>query len=251
MEPMPGFPPTLWDGMGAFLRAIPAMIGARPKAILVISAHWECPELTVLSTAKHSLLYDYYGFPEHTYELTYPASGAPEVGERIQALLSQTGFASKEEHQRGLDHGVFIPLKLIYPDANIPVVQLSLLDDLDPARHLAIGHALAPLRDEGVLIIGSGLSYHNLRDFFAPNTMANQASVQFDSWLSNAISAPSGERENLLSHWHEAPGARACHPRSEHLIPLMVAAGAAGADAGHRSYHEILLGKAVSAYQFG
>lgn len=251
MEPMPGFPPTLWDGMAAFLRDIPSSIGLQPSAVLVISAHWECPEPTVLATEKHSLLYDYYGFPEHTYELTYPASGAPEVGARIQTLLTRAGFASKQEHQRGLDHGVFIPFKLIYPDANIPIVQLSLLNDLDPARHLAIGRALAPLRDEGVLIVGSGLSYHNLRDFFAPNAVANQASVQFDTWLGNAITATPGERESLLTHWLEAPGARACHPRSEHLIPLMVAAGAAVTDAGHISYHQQLLGKAVSAYQFG
>jgi aromatic ring-opening dioxygenase catalytic subunit (LigB family) len=251
MEPMPGFPPTLWDGMAAFLRGIPASIGVRPKAILVISAHWECDEPTVLCEENYSLLYDYYGFPEHTYRLTYPARGDATVGARVQALLAQAGFAPQTEHERGLDHGIFIPFKLIYPDADIPIVQLSLCHDLDPARHLAIGLALSSLRDEGVLIVGSGLSYHNLRDFFSPNAAANQASAQFDAWLGKAISAAPAERERLLMQWEAAAGARACHPRSEHLLPLMVVAGAAGADAGHISYREQLMGKTVSAYQFG
>jgi aromatic ring-opening dioxygenase catalytic subunit (LigB family) len=251
MDPMPGFPPTMWNGMEAFLRGIPAMIGSQPKAVLVISGHWECDEPTVLASEKHTLLYDYYGFPEHTYRLTYPASGSPALGARVQELLKLAGIASQQEHQRGLDHGVFIPFKLIYPEADVPIVQLSLLSNLDPAAHLALGHALSPLRDEGVLILGSGLSYHNLREFFSPNAAANEASVQFDTWLGNAISAAPAERERLLIQWATAPGARACHPRSEHLLPLMVIAGAAGTDAGHICYSEPLLGKAQSAYQFG
>ncbi len=251
MDPMPGFPATMWNGMEAFLRGIPKMIGSRPKAVLVISAHWECAEPTVLASEKYSLLYDYYGFPEHTYRLTYPASGSPELGTRIQALLKQAGISSLQEHERGLDHGVFIPFKLIYPDADIPIVQLSLRHDLDPAAHIAIGHALSPLRNEGVLIIGSGLSYHNLREFFVPDASANKASVDFDKWLGNAISADSTEREHQLTNWETAPGARSCHPRSEHLLPLMVVAAAANKDAGYICYQELLMGKAVSAYQFG
>lgn len=251
MDPMPGFPPTLWDAMEIYLRAIPAAIATRPKAVLVVSAHWECAVPTVLAAEKHSLLYDYYGFPEHTYSLTYPASGSPEVAARVQALLSEAGISSQTEIQRGLDHGVFIPFKLIYPDADVPIVQLSLQEDLDPAHHLAIGRALQPLREEGVLIVGSGLSYHNLREFFSPGAAANQASAEFDTWLGKAISEEPAERERLLARWHEAAGAHACHPRSEHLIPLMVAAGAAGMDAGRISYRESLLGKMVSAYQFG
>jgi aromatic ring-opening dioxygenase catalytic subunit (LigB family) len=251
MDPMPGFPPTLWDGMAVFLRGIPAMIGVKPKAILVISAHWECPHPTLLAPEKFELLYDYYGFPEHTYELTYPASGAPDVAARVHALLNTAGFNPQREQARGLDHGVFIPFKLIYPEADIPIVQLSLLSDLDPARHLAMGRALAPLRDEGVLIVGSGLSYHNLRDFFRPDANTDSASLQFDTWLGNAATAEPSAREVLLSHWQQAPGANACHPRSEHLLPLMVAAGAAGADTGKIVYRESLMGKMVSAYQFG
>lgn len=251
MEPMPGLPPDTWDAMAAFLRGIPSSVGARPKAALVISAHWECDEPTVLASEKYSLLYDYYGFPEHTYRLTYPAHGDTALGSRVQALLAKAGITPQTEHERGLDHGVFIPFKLIYPDADMPIVQLSLRHDLDPAKHLAIGRALAPLRDEGVLIVGSGLSYHNLRDFFSSNAAANQASAQFDAWLGNAISAAPDERERLLMQWKAAPGAQACHPRSEHLLPLMVVAGAAGADAGHLNYREQLMGKMVSAYQFG
>jgi aromatic ring-opening dioxygenase catalytic subunit (LigB family) len=251
MEPMAGLPADTWDAMAAFLRGISASLGTRPQAVLVISAHWECTEPTVLANEKYSLLYDYYGFPEHTYRLTYPASGSPAVGERVQELLTQAGIATHTEHQRGLDHGVFIPFKLIYPEADIPIVQLSLCSDLDPARHLAIGHALAPLRDEDVLIVGSGLSYHNLREFFAPIPAANTAAAEFDTWLGDAISAEPAARERLLTHWDEAPGARACHPRSEHLLPLMVVAGAAGMDEGSIVYRERLLGKMVSAYRFG
>ncbi|MEI7841917.1 MAG: class III extradiol ring-cleavage dioxygenase [Gallionellaceae bacterium] len=251
MDPMPGFPPTLWDGMAAFLRSIPSLIGTNPNAVLVISAHWECPVPTVLAPEKFELLYDYYGFPKHTYQLTYPVSGAPDVASRIQALVTQAGFATHQEHKRGLDHGVFIPLKLIYPDADIPIVQLSLLNELDPAKHFAMGRALAPLRDEGVLIVGSGLSYHNLRDFFRPDAMADEASVQFDTWLGNAITATPAARESALTHWQQAPGAKACHPRSEHLLPLMVVVGAAGEAVGKITYRESLMGKMVSAYQFG
>ena len=251
MDPMQGFPATMWNGMEAFLRGIPKMINSQPKAVLVISAHWECSEPTVLASEKYSLLYDYYGFPEHTYRLTYPASGSTELGDRIQALLKQDGITTLREHERGLDHGVFIPFKLIYPDADIPIVQLSLRHDLDPSAHIAIGHALSPLRDEGVLIVGSGLSYHNLREFFVSNASPNKASVDFDTWLGNAMSAEPSERERLLVNWEKAPGARSCHPRSEHLLPLMVVVGAANDDAGRICYNELLLGKANSAYQFG
>ncbi|HLP97843.1 MAG TPA: class III extradiol ring-cleavage dioxygenase [Sideroxyarcus sp.] len=250
MEPIPGFPPDTWDKMAAYLRGIPATLPRRPKAILVISAHWECEQATVLSASQHSLLYDYYGFPEHTYQLTYPAQGSPELAARVRDLLASAGISTEEEHERGLDHGVFIPFKLIYPEADLPIVQLSLLHNLDPAQHLAIGHALAPLRNEGVLIVGSGMSYHNLRELFIPDA-GNEASRNFDDWLGNAVTAETDERERLLTDWRQAPDARICHPRSEHLIPLMVVAGAAGKDAGHIDYRDTIMGKQVSAYRFG
>lgn len=251
MDPMPGFPPTLWDNLAAYLRGIPATIGQRPKAVLVISGHWECAVPTVLDAAQHTLLFDYYGFPEHTYHLTYPAHGSAEVAARVRELLALAGIASEEEHERGLDHGVFVPFKLIYPDADVPMVQLSLLHNLDAAQHLAMGHALAPLRDEGVLIVGSGNSYHNLSDFFSNGKEAGAMSAQFDAWLGMAIQAAPDERERLLANWHDAPGSRASHPRSEHLLPLMVVAGAAGNDAGHIAYREQMFGKMFSGFQFG
>ncbi len=251
MEPMPGFPPTLWDQQASYLRGISAAIGQRPRAVLVVSGHWEEEVATVLSPANHTLLFDYYGFPEHTYRLTYPAHGEAAVAARVRELLDDGGFDTEEEDGRGLDHGVFVPFKLIYPDADVPIVQLSLLHNLDAKQHLAIGQVLAPLRDEGVLIVGSGNSYHNLREFFSPSPNAGSASAQFDMWLGEAVEAASREREKRLAAWHQAPGAHQCHPRSEHLIPLMVAAGAAGNDAGRVTYREQMFGKMFSGYQFG
>ena len=251
MEQPPGFPSGLWDNLAAYLRDIPATIKPRPRAVLVISGHWECDVPTVLNADRHKLLFDYFGFPEHTYRLTYPASGSAVVAVRVHELLQQAGIDSKEDKERGLDHGVFVPFKLIYPEADVPIVQLSLKHNLDAAEHLAIGKALLPLRDEEVLIVGSGNSYHNLREFFSTNIEAGKVSAQFDDWLGAAVKAPPVERERLLSNWLQAPGARACHPRSEHLIPLMVAAGAAGDDAGKITYHEQMFGKMFSGVQFG
>ncbi|WP_374572944.1 class III extradiol ring-cleavage dioxygenase [Phenylobacterium sp.] len=247
MDPPP-FAPHLWDKMGDYLRAIADGLPARPKAILVISGHWETPNPTVNVAAHPKLLYDYYGFPEHTYRLTYPAPGAPDLAGRVRELLGDAGFPSDVDADRGLDHGVFIPLKLIYPDADVPVLQMSLREGLDPAEHLAIGRALAPLRDEGVLIIGSGLSYHNLRDFFSPR--GNAEAEAFDAWLAEALADPA-KRDEALIAWSAAPGARACHPREEHLLPLMVAAGAAEGEAGVRNFNDTLTGKPVSGFQFG
>jgi aromatic ring-opening dioxygenase catalytic subunit (LigB family) len=250
MDPPPQAP-HLWDAMGAHLRSIDGQISRRPKAVLVVSAHWETAIPTVHAGREHGLLFDYYNFPEHTYQLTYPAKGSPEVASRVQALLGEASIACAVETERGLDHGVFIPLMLIYPDADVPVVQLSLQQDLSPRQHLDIGRALAPLRDEGVLIVGSGMTYHNLRAFMTDDAVA--ASGAFDQWLTHAVTeAGPAERSALLTHWAEAPGARQSHPREEHLIPLMVAVGAAGGDAGQRIYAERLGGlTAQSAYRFG
>lgn len=251
MEPMQGMPADTWSRMEAYLRGIAATLPQRPKAVLVVSAHWECETATVLSVADHILLFDYYGFPEHTYELRYPAHGSTQVAARVRELLATAGMASEEEHERGLDHGVFIPFMLIFPEADIPIVQLSLLHSLDPAEHLTLGRALAPLRDEGVLIVGSGMSYHNLRELLSSGAQPDPASRNFDDWLGTAVTAEAGERERLLQEWRDAPGARISHPRSEHLIPLMVVAGAAGDDAGHIDYRDDILGKRVSAFRFG
>lgn len=242
----------MWDGLTAFLRGFDAEVGRRPRAVLVVSGHWEAPRATVNTGASPSLLFDYYGFPDHTYALSYPAPGSPEVAARVADLLDAAGIETDTDDRRGFDHGVFVPFMLIYPEADVPLAQLSLRDDLDPAAHLAIGRALAPLRDEGVLIVGSGLSYHNLRGIFSNDAGAVEASDCFDRWLTGIVEADDpGEREAGLIAWERAPAARAAHPREDHLIPLMVAAGAAGDDRGRRIYTDRMFGKAVSAYRFG
>jgi aromatic ring-opening dioxygenase catalytic subunit (LigB family) len=242
-------PPDTWDRTAAWLRGMDASLPETPRALLVVSAHWEAPVPTVTSSAAPPLFYDYYGFPPHTYQLTWPAPGAPELSSRVRHLLSGAGFESGEDARRGFDHGVFIPLKVAYPEAAIPTVQLSLRAGLDPTEHLAIGRALAPLRDEGVLILGSGMSYHNMRGF--GTAAARDHSVQFDAWLAQVTSQAGPERDAALSAWTRAPSARQSHPREEHLLPLMVTAGAAGHDRGKTVFHDEVMGVAVSAIQFG
>ncbi len=251
MPPTSIFPAGTWDKLAAYLRGIDVQLGLRPRAVLVISAHWECPVPTLLNSKQYDLLFDYHGFPEETYRLTYPAKGSAPVAVQVRELLQQAGIPTEQEDQRGLDHGVFVPFKLIYPAADVPIVQLSLQHNLDPAQHLAMGRALQPLREEGVLIVGSGNSYHNLREFFSDSPAACEASAQFDTWLGAAVQAAPAERERLLTDWRTAPGAAASHPRSEHLLPLMVVAGAAGDDAGKITYHEQMFGKMFSGVQFG
>jgi aromatic ring-opening dioxygenase catalytic subunit (LigB family) len=251
MDPMPGLPAGLWDRMAGYLRGIDASLGARPEAILVISGHWEADRPTVNASERPPLLFDYYGFPEETYRLTYPVAGWPTLAARIRSLLLGAGIPSDEDRIRGLDHGVFVPFKVMYPAADVPLVQLSLVGHRDPAAHLSIGRALAPLRDEGVLIVGSGMSYHNLRSFFADEPGSNHAAESFDRWLNDVVTAPDDRRQEGLTSWRVAPGARAAHPTPEHLLPLMVAAGAAAGAAGRRTYHDYLMGKPISGFQFG
>ena len=241
-------PADSWDSMAAWLKQLPESIGAVPKAILVISGHWESDIVSLTSHPKPELIYDYSGFPAHTYQLTWPAPGAPELAAQIQTLLQAAGIPARLDPERGFDHGVFIPFKLVFPTAEIPTIALSLRADLDPAFHLRLGQALAPLREQGVLIIGSGMSYHNLRAFGPAGTAASQ---QFDVWLSEALQQPATDREQALSHWAEAPAARRAHPREEHLLPLMVVAGAAGADPAEKVYSDEVMGLTLSAWRFG
>ncbi|PZR16447.1 MAG: dioxygenase [Azospirillum brasilense] len=243
--------PKTWDRMAEHLRGIPQRLPARPKAILVVSGHWETAMPTVTTGTRPPLIFDYYGFPPHTYELRYPAPGSPELAARVRELLGQAGIESAGDDARGFDHGVFIPFLLAFPEAEIPVVELSVRDDLDPAEHLALGRALAPLRDEGVLIVATGMTYHNLRHFMRPDGVNDEVSVVFDDWLGEAVTAAPAQRDRLLLGWEQAPGARACHPREEHLIPLLFAAGAAGEDIGQRDYHDRVMGKALSGFRFG
>jgi len=250
MEFGPPFGPRAFEKLRAYLAGLLDTMPERPKAILVVSGHWEENRPTVSTAAAPGMLFDYTGFPPHTYELSYPAPGAPDLAQQVRSLLQQAGIACDTDDQRAFDHGVFVPQLIIDPKAEIPVVMLSMQHDLDPAAHIAIGKALAPLRDEGVLIIGSGSSYHNLREFFGPR--GNEASIAFDDWLNETVTqADPAERNTRLGAWAAAPGAHACHPREDHLIPLMVAAGAAGTDPGRRAFGDLLGGKAVSCFAFG
>ena len=237
------------DALAAYLRSVRTVPTTPPKALLVISAHWEEPVPTVMSSPHPPMLYDYYGFPPDAYQLSWPAPGDPALAARVRQLLGAAGIDSGDEPRRGFDHGTFVPLKLAYPEADVPTVQLSLRRGLDPQQHLAMGRALAPLRDEGVFIIGSGMTFHNMRAFGDPK--ARPISEAFDAWLRETAARPESERNQRLAEWSTAPSARMAHPREEHLLPLMVIAGAAGADRGTTAFEGITMGVRVSAYHFG
>lgn len=241
-------PTDTWKATQNFLESIAATLPAAPKALLVISGHWEEPAFTTGAAAEPKLIFDYSGFPEHTYQLTWPAPGNPALAARVADMLRTAGLAAATDPTRGYDHGVFVPLKVAFPEAQIPVVTLSLDQSLDPALHIAAGLALAPLRDEGVLIIGSGMSFHNLRGYFLPQT-AERARA-FDAWLTGAVGSPANVRNALLARWRSAPFAAYAHPREEHLIPLMVASGAGGAAPGKRIFTDEPMGAQISAYRF-
>ena len=242
-------PPDTWNKMADWLRGIEGSLPMPPKALLVISAHWEAPVATVTSATAPGLIYDYSGFPPHTYELRWPAPGAPDLAARVQALLTEAGIGSRADAARGFDHGVFVPLKVAFPEPRIPTVQLSLKTGLRADEHIAIGRALAPLREEGVLIVGSGMSYHNMRGF--NTTSARDHSLRFDEWLAQTAAEAAPERTAHLKDWAQAPSARESHPREEHLLPLMVVSGAAGNDRGRRVFQGEVMGVTVSAFQFG
>ncbi len=244
-------PAHMYDRLAAWLRGLPATLPVPPKALLVVSAHWETVQPAVLSGSTPPMLYDYTGFPPETYAVQWPAPGAPELAGRVRGLLEQAGIASSEHPSRGFDHGTFVPLALAWPEPQIPTTQLSLQAGLDPARHLAIGRALEPLRSEGVLIVASGMSYHNMRGFFGRVRTIGSDSRAFDEWLTDTVAKPAAPRREALTAWTAAPAARACHPREEHLLPLMVAAGAAGDSAGTVVFRDVIMGATVSGVRFG
>lgn len=253
-------PADTWDKMESWLRQLGQSIygdendksGQKPDAIVVFSAHWENDLVTVNSSDQPPLFFDYYNFPPHTYQLTYPAPGQPALARTIEGLLSDANIPCSQDAEHGLDHGVFIPFLLIYPEADIPIVQVSLTSSLDPVEHIAIGQALAPLREQNVLLVGSGMSYHNmsgLKD--SAGSCASTESVTFDRWLSEACEAIPQARNKSLGEWKYAPSALQAHPREEHLIPLMVMAGAADKDRGKTIFKDQVMGATVSAFQFG
>ena len=241
-------PADTWNSTQHFLEGLVATLPAPPRAMVVVSGHWEELAFTASAAPRPSLIFDYSGFPVHTYQLTWPAPGSPELAARVSELLQTASLPAALSPSRGFDHGVFVPLKVAFPLAQIPVVTLSLAASLDPALHLAAGRALAPLRDEGILLVASGMSFHDLRGYLRPETP--ERARAFDSWLTAAVQSPAAERDTLLSHWRDAPFAAYAHPREEHLIPLMVAAGAGGDAPGTRIFGDEPMGAAISAYRF-
>lgn len=236
-------------GTFVYFQKLPSTLPVQPKAILSVSGHWEEPHFTVATSERPPMVYDYYGFPEHTYRVQYPAPGSPALAQRVKELLSASGIDVREDAERGFDHGTFVPLAVMYPEARIPVVSLSLRNTLDAQEHLRMGTALAPLRDEGVLIVGSGLSYHNLRALRSPT--AGPVSDQFEAWLTQAVSNTNiAARAQSLAQWSAAPSARLAHPREEHLIPLMVAAGAADQSPGKLDFRERVWNVSMASYRF-
>jgi aromatic ring-opening dioxygenase catalytic subunit (LigB family) len=237
----------------ASLRQLPGALPGKPEAILVVSGHWEEREFAVMAAASPPMVYDYGGFPEELYHIRYAAPGAPQLAAQVRSLIQQAGLPTRLDGERGFDHGTYALLAVTHPEADVPTFQVSLRADYDPQAHLRLGRALAPLRDEGVLIIGSGSSYHNLRRFFGPRGRREDA-ARFDAWLRETLieSAPAARARRLLE-WADAPAAREAHPREDHLMPLHVAVGAAEEEPARAIYHEedFLGAIALSSYRFG
>ena len=250
--PMPLLGDKDHQAMNDFLKQVTPTLG-QPSAILVISAHWEEEQATITSSKTPSIIYDYGGFPAEAYTITYPAPGEPELANKIHHLLRENNIESRLDDQRGFDHGLFVPLKIMFPDASIPCVQLSLVKSLDPETHINIGKALSDLRKENVLIIGSGFSFHNLRAFFSRSTdQTDTQNLAFEDWLIDTCTNDKlsiDERETRLIEWSKAPFARYCHPREEHLLPLHVCYGMS-ASAARLVFEGKIAGKKTSAFRW-
>jgi len=240
--------PEELDKLTGYLQSVHSLPKTPPRALLVVSGHWEEPVPTVMTSAHPPMLYDYYGFPPESYTVTWPAPGDPELAAHVRKLLENASFKTAEDPARGFDHGAFVPMKLTYPEASIPTIQLSLKQGLDAKEHIAIGQALMPLRDEGIFIIGSGMTFHNLRAF---SPQAAPVAEAFDQWLRESATMEEEDRNERLIRWSSAPAARMAHPREEHLLPLMVIAGAAGPDRGRVAYNGTIVGLRLSGYEFG
>ena len=241
-----------FDQLERSLVEMRAELGGAVKAVLMISGHWQEAGFAISSGDHPGMVYDYYGFPEYLYHIKYGAPGSPKLAARVRKLLQAEGIAARLDRTRGFDHGTFSVMKPLYPHEDVPVVQLSLEAGLDPALHLRLGKALAPLRDEGVLIVGSGMSYHNLRA--VRGTGGHEPSRQFDAWLQQTLVQVSpAERAARLIGWERAPCARDAHPTEDHLIPLMVAVGAAWSESGTTIYHQTDFagGLTTSSFRFG
>lgn len=247
--PLPILGDASHKAMVDFMLQLPSRL-KKPEVILVISAHWEESAATLLGAQAPPMFYDYYGFPDEAYEITYPAPGSPTLANRIVGLLNQNNIPVRIDPERGFDHGLFIPLKLMYPQADIPSLQLSLLRGLDPAAHLALGQALRELIHENILVVGSGFSFHNLRAFdWQGEKVPDPANDAFQNWLIEVCAGPMSQskREQSLIEWENAPSARYCHPREEHLLPLHVCLGMAN-QAATVIFDDFILGKRAVAF---
>jgi aromatic ring-opening dioxygenase catalytic subunit (LigB family) len=249
--PLPILGDASHQAMVAFMEQLPAQLH-KPELIVVISAHWEEKAATLLGASHPPMLYDYYGFPPQAYEITYPAPGSPADARKIASLLAENQIAAEIDTQRGFDHGLFIPLNMMYPAADIPCLQLSLVRGLNPAAHVALGKALRALSQENVLVIGSGFSFHNMRAFtWRADKTCDPENDAFQDWLIETCTAPlsQAEQEQRLVGWTQAPFARYCHPREEHLLPLFVCQGLAG-HPGKKIFDAPILGKRAVAFQW-
>jgi len=232
-----------------FLRGLGGALG-RPEAILMVSAHWDTGRPAVSAAKKPETIHDFYGFPPPLYQLRYPAPGAPELANRVSALLEAMGLRPDIDPQRGLDHGAWTSLYHMYPEADIPVAQLSIQSHLGPAHHVRLGEALRPLRDEGVLIMASGGATHNLSElsYQRGNPVPQPWVVEFNDWLADAVLA--GRRDDLIAYREKAPNAVRNHPTDEHLIPLFVALGAGGPGAAAQRLHSSISSGVISMDAF-
>ena len=261
--PHGGGPLPLMDDPGharlnAFLTAVPQAL-PKPDAVVVISAHWEMDIPVVTAHERPGLIYDYYGFPRETYEISYPASGQPALAEKSVDLLTAAGIKARLDSGRGFDHGLFIPLARMLPKADIPCIQISLCADLDPLSHLNLGEALRPLTRENILILGSGFSFHNMGAFGrgASSTQSqgsdsdqdpDQDNQDFQDWLDQTCTGEAAGQKDRLIRWETAPGARHCHPKEEHLLPLMVCAGAAGYRPAEKVFDDRIMDRRALAF---
>ena len=245
--PLPLLGDPLHEKLVDFLSAPPGL-DPRPDAIILISAHWEESIVKVTTAEQPQLYYDYYGFPEESYAITYPAPGSPELANRIVKHLNENGIEAQGDEDRGFDHGMFVPLKLMVPDATIPVVQISMLHSLDAAAHIQLGEVLSPFRFENIFILGSGFTFHNLRAMFRSNGQDPQNEA-FEYWLRSVMTSELSyeERKEKLTGWESAPGARYCQPREDHLLPLLVCLGA-GQDKAELIFNDKVVNKRTSGY---
>ena len=246
--PMPLLDDPEHEVLIRFLKDIPEKL-EKPEVILIISAHWESTVPSITSGASPELIYDYGGFPPETYQLNYPAPGNVKLAQEIAGLLAVGGLPVQLDDQRGFDHGMFVPLMLMYPQADISCIQLSLLNHLNAGAHVELGKALAPLKQRNILVLGSGMSFHNLPAIFTPGLVDDQDNLDFEKWLQETCTGDlsNTEREERLTNWHQAPAALKCHPRPEHLLPLHVCAGMAGGQA-EVVFDNLVMGKRVSGY---